>query len=139
MHNYTANAKHAVINTRLVISADDSHNVDHIADGLNEMLRESVSSGFLADYEFTNSDNPAMPTASASPEEGELLAELKTFLLIITNSKAFVSEHVRVETTLDLSDMSEEDVIKAVMDVVEISDNDDVEVIDLSRTERVVL
>ncbi len=139
MHNYTANEKHAVINARLVISSEYSNNVEQVADGLNELLLDSVNAGFLADYEFTNSDNPAMPTASASPDDGELLAELKTFLLIITNSKALVSEHVRVETTLDLSGMSEEDVIKAVMDVVEVGDNDDVEVIDLSRTERVVL
>ena len=139
MHNYTANEKHAVINARLVISSEYSNNVEQVADGLNELLLDSVNAGFLADYEFTNSDNPAMPTASASPDDGELLAELKTFLLIITNSKTFVSEHVRVETTLDLSGMSEEDVIKAVMDVVEVADNDDVEVIDLSRTERVVL
>lgn len=139
MHNYTANEKHAVINARLVISSEYSNNVEQVADGLNELLLDSVNAGFIADYEFTNSDNPAMPTASASPDDGELLAELKTFLLIITNSKAFVSEHVRVETTLDLSGMSEEDVIKAVMDVVEVGDNDDVEVIDLSRTERVVL
>ena len=139
MHNYTANAKHAVINTRLVISANDSHNVDHIADGLNELLRESVSSGFLADYEFTNSDNPAMPTASASPEEGELLDELKTYLLIVSNSKTYSKEHVRVETTLELCEMSEEDVINAVTDVVEIDNNDSIEVIDLSLTERVVI
>ena len=139
MHNYTANAKHAVINTRLVISADDSHNVDHIADGLNELLHESVSSGFLADYEFINSDTPAMPTASASPEEGELLDELKTYLLIVSNSKTHSKEHVRVETTLELCEMSEEDVINAVTDVVEIDNNDSIAVIDLSLTERVVL
>ena len=46
---------------------------------------------------------------------------------------------MRIETALDLSEMSEEDVINGVMDAVEIGDNDSVEVIDLSLTERVVL
>ena len=80
-----------------------------------------------------------MPTASASPEEGELLDELKTYLLIVSNSKTHSKEHVRVETTLELCEMSEEDVINAVTDVVEIDNNDSIAVIDLSLTERVVL
>ena len=88
---------------------------------------------------YVNSDNPAMPTASASPEEGEPLDKLKTYLLIVNTNQTHSKEHVRIETTLNLSEMSEEDVINGVKDVVEIGDNDSVEVVDLSLTERVVL
>jgi hypothetical protein len=88
---------------------------------------------------YVNSDNPAMPTASASPEEGEPLDKLKTYLLIVNTNQTHSKEHVRIETTLELSDMSEEDIINSVTHVVEIGDNDSVEVIDLSLTERVVL
>jgi len=139
MHNYTSNAKHAVIHARLAISAEDSTNVDNVADGLNELLRDSVHSGFLADYCFDNSDNPAMPTASENPEEGELLEGLKTYLLILVNRESLDHVHVRVETTLDLASMSEDEVRNAVADVVMVEDDDDIEVIDLSRTDRVVL
>mgnify|MGYP000020534971 CR=1 FL=1 len=84
---------------------------------------------------FANSDNPA----SASPEEVEPLDKLKTYLLIVNTNQTHSKEHVRIETTLNLSEMSEEDVINGVMDAVEIGDNDSVEVVDLSLTERVVL
>jgi len=72
MHNITANATHAIIEAKLAINAEDSANVDSIADGLNELLRESVASGFLADYAFYNSDNPSMVKSDNNPEEGDL-------------------------------------------------------------------
>lgn len=73
-HAIIANEQYAVIDLKLAIAET---NGDAIADGLNELLRESLDKDFIADYAFYNTDKPTIKTASKEPEEGELFEDVK--------------------------------------------------------------
>ena len=73
-HAIIANEQYAVIDVKLAIAET---NGDAIADGLNELLRESLNKDFIADYAFYNTDEPTLKTASREPEEGELFEDVK--------------------------------------------------------------
>lgn len=73
-HAITANKPHAIVNVTLAIAETDG---DNIADGLNELLRDHLSTDFLADYMFCNTDEPVIKISSNEPEEGELFETVK--------------------------------------------------------------
>lgn len=71
-HDIQPNHVYAVVTLKLAVAAICSETV---ADGLNEVLREHIGEGFIADYAFYGTDHLELVTASSEPEEGELFVE----------------------------------------------------------------
>lgn len=138
MHNIKPNAPHAIVNLRLAISANCSNDPDSIADGLNELLRESVSSGFLADYEFTDLDNPAMVNSEKTPEEGDLFHNLQSYMVCVQDSD-YNEEWIKVDTVKPLADLDENALMEALKDVITIGERDRIFVGNINTSQRVVL
>jgi hypothetical protein len=138
MHNITPNATHAIINARIAISAKDSIDPDHIADGLNELLRNSVDYGFMADYEFANSDQPAMVKSDSQPEEGDLFQSLHGYMICVQDS-GYNEEWIKVETTKLLADMDESELRETLKNVIVIGEEDRVFVGNIQTSQRVIL
>lgn len=75
MHDLKPNSLHAVVNCQVVICPKYANSPDNINDGLGEIFRSEIGAGFIADYAFFNTDNPALVMTSEEPEEGELISE----------------------------------------------------------------
>lgn len=138
MHNITPNTAHAIINVRLAISAVDSKDTNGIADGINELLRESVSAGFLADYQFDNSDEPAMVESDDNPMEDELFDTLQIYMICVLDSD-HNEEWVKVETVHPLDQFDEDQLKEAFEGAIVIGERDRIFVGNVNASQRVVI
>lgn len=138
MHNITPKALHAIINARIAISAQDSIDPNHIADGLNELLRDSVASGFMADYEFIHSDLPASVEATDEPHEGELFESLKTFMICIQD-RDYNEDWVKVESSKPLDKMDKDELKSVLEGVVALNYDSSVFVGNVNTTQRFIV
>jgi hypothetical protein len=137
-HNIIPGAKHAIINVKLAISAPVSSDPSGGVSGLDEMLKASVSSGFLADYELAHSDNPAMVFSDPNQVEGDLLRRLQSYMICVQDSD-YNEEWIHVETTKPLADLDEDALIDALKDVIVIEERDRVLVGCISASQRVLI
>lgn len=92
-HSITPGAEHLLVTLTVAIRAEYSDNDGAIADGLNEMLRDSVflDNGILADYTLHGLNQTKRVTASIDPEEGELFEASehegdRTFVIAVSTS-----------------------------------------------------
>lgn len=95
------NETHAVITMKIALH---SQNPDEIADGLNELLGGQIGKGWVADYEFYNSDNPLLVIASEMAEEGELFTSPSGYLYPDMEKKAesLTLEHFAIDSLDDI-------------------------------------
>jgi hypothetical protein len=137
-HNIIPGAKHAIINVKLAISTPVSSDPVGGVSELDEMLKASVSSGFLADYELAHSDNPAMVFSDPNQVEGDLLRRLQSYMICVQDSD-YNEEWIHVETTKPLADLDEDALIDALKDVIVIEERDRVLVGCISASQRVLI
>lgn len=104
-HNIEPKTKYAVVNVRMAI---EQTNPDSIADGLNEWLTASLGDDFLADYEFTNSDNPYITESSDKPEEGELFIKVQEFVVCLQDPD-YQESWYRIRAQADLNCLTDDE------------------------------
>lgn len=119
-HDIKPLATYSVVSLQLAVHSTDP---DLIADGLNDFLRPEIGEGWIADYTLFNAGPPTLVTASSEPEEGELFHKTTLYTICIQDSD-YNEEWVKVESTQDLTAMSEEQLHKTLFGKVNIHPGD---------------
>jgi len=125
---------HALIHAKLLVTAGAP---DEITDKLNKSLKPLVSSGCLAEFALLNTHAPLSFAATPNLNDG-MIEQAKLFTLCVYDSDCN-EDWVKVETTLDLASMDEEQLREALAGHVTFGEDDKVFVGEVANMQRIVL
>lgn len=134
-HDIQPNSHYAIVTVKLALATICG---DTAADGLNELLGDQIGQGFVADYAIFNTDSPIIVESDDSPEEGELFANVGTWMVIIHQEIGTTYYH-RVDTDIELDKLVESDLIKLLSADFEINEGASIDVMKVDTMPRNVL
>lgn len=134
-HDIEPNSEYAIVTVKLALATICG---DTAADGLNELLRPVIGEGFIADYAFYNTVDPLIVKASKEPEEGELFADVGTFVVMIKRDGELAACH-RVDSALALDTLTQSELMSLLAGKFFIESGDYVDVLKVDAMRRNVV
>lgn len=126
---------HTLIHAKLLVAAGAP---DEIVDKLNKSLKPLVSSGCLVEFSLLNTHALLSFATTPSLNVDGIIEQAKLFTLCVYDSN-HNEDWVKIETTIDLASMDEEQLREALSGHITLGENDKVFVGEVANMQRIVL